>query len=103
MRTFILMFVICRDRHVYGKVKDFKSVPFAMKVFIFAHKMQLSSLENDVAIFIGGHEIKADVIFNIYNVFVQKGNTAGFNLVSKSKVNMLKRQCIHSYKQYKFL
>jgi hypothetical protein len=73
-------------RHVYGQVTDFQSVPLAIKLFKLAHKLQLDCLAYASANFIGGHDFKATEIFYIFDLFVQKGNTNGVLLCSKSKV-----------------
>jgi hypothetical protein len=77
---------------VYGKVTDFQSIPFAIKLFKLAHEMKLDSLANESANFIRGQEFKANEIFDIYDLFVQKDSKVGQSLCSKSKVCVLKLQ-----------
>jgi hypothetical protein len=68
---------------VYGKKTDFRDEQFARKLFKSAHKMQLDSLADESANFIGGHDFDADVVFSWYDLFAQKGNAVGLNLLSK--------------------
>jgi hypothetical protein len=82
---------------VYGKVIDFQNIPFAEKLFRLAHVMQLHSLEDESANFIGGHHFNPDGVFSWYDLFAQKGNAVGLNLISKSKVCVLKLKFLRLY------
>jgi hypothetical protein len=66
---------------VYGKVTDFQSIPFAIKLFKLAHEMKLDSLADESENFIGGQEIMADEFFYIYDLFVQLGSKVGCTLL----------------------
>jgi hypothetical protein len=79
---------------VYGKgTVDFqKNIPFAEELFRLAHKMQLDSLADEAANFIGRLEFNASVMLSWYDLFAQMGNAVGLNLFSKSKVCVL-RSC----------
>jgi len=67
-------------------VTDFRDKQFAVKLFISAHKMQLNSLADESANFVGRIEFDASVVFSWYDLFAQTGNAVGLNLFSKSKV-----------------
>jgi hypothetical protein len=71
---------------VYGKKTDFRDSQFAVKLFYSAHVLQIDSLADESAKFIGRIEFHASVVFSWYDLFAQKGNAVGLNLFSKSKV-----------------
>lgn len=63
-------------------MKDFKDVSFAVKVFKFAHEMQIEYLAKDLTDFIGD-KVEADEVFAIYDFFSQMDSIAGLNACSK--------------------
>jgi hypothetical protein len=65
---------------------DFRDEQFAADLFRSAHKMQLYSLADETANFIGRTKFNASVVFSWYNLFAQFGNAVGVNLFAKSKV-----------------
>jgi hypothetical protein len=67
---------------VYGKLRDFKDVPFAVEVFKFAHEMQLDYLANDLIDFIKV-EVKPDKVFATYDFFIKMDSDAGLKVCSK--------------------
>jgi hypothetical protein len=72
---------------VYGKVADFiQGIQTAVKLFKSALEMQLYSLADECANFIGGQEIKAKEIFDIYDLFVQRESIICLAFCLKSKV-----------------
>jgi hypothetical protein len=73
---------------VYGKVSNFQSVRFPNKLFVLAHDLELHSLADESANFIGRIEFHPSVVFSWYDLFVRKGSTVGLTLLSKSKVSV---------------
>jgi hypothetical protein len=67
---------------VYGKLLEFRSVPFAVTVFKFAHEMQFDLLANDLIEFIGA-KVKPEEVFTTFDFFRQIDSIAGVKKCSE--------------------
>jgi hypothetical protein len=84
IKAFIYMII----RYVYGKVSNFQSIRYPDKLFVLAHDLELHSLADESANFIGRMQFNASVVFSWYDLFARKGSTVGLTLLSKSKVRV---------------
>ena len=80
-----------------GTVDFQKNITFAVKLFRLADKMQLDSLADETAKFIGGHAFDADVVFSWFDLFARKGNAVGLNLLSKVCVLLLRSRSLDNF------
>ena len=79
IHSFSIIFIFYR--FLYGKVKDFKSINFAVKLYEFSQEMQINSLKLALEEFFNKAEI-SDLIA-LFDIFVTTGNQEGLN-ISKS-------------------
>lgn len=70
---------------MYGAVKDFKSVSFGIKVYKFAHEMQITTLMTVGLTEFFHKTIKATEIFAIFDLYTMSDNQLG--LYHCKKVN----------------
>ena len=62
-------------RFVYGQVKDFKSTAFGVKLYKFAHEMQIDTLSDELVEFF--KLTKSSEIFALFDLHVMSGNKEG--------------------------
>jgi hypothetical protein len=72
-------------RNVYGKLTDFKDVPFAVQLFKFAHEMQLDYLANDLIKFIRVN-VKPGEVFATFDLFKGLDSSAGLKVCSEVNI-----------------
>jgi hypothetical protein len=73
------------SRFVYGRVKDFKSTAFGVKLYTFAQEMQIETIKEELIEFF--KKTKSSEIFALFDLYFTIGNQVGLDnckLVRKS-------------------
>jgi hypothetical protein len=62
---------------VYGQDKDFKTTPFGIKLYKFAHEMQIDALKDELVEFF--KKAKASETFAIFDLYHMTDNQVGLD------------------------
>jgi hypothetical protein len=76
-----ISFVSILSRFVYGQVVDFKTAAFGIKLYEFAHEMQIDTLKEQLVEFF--KQTKPSNIFALLDLYKKTGNKVGLENCKK--------------------